>query len=301
LQIGPALERYTPLRVDIAQSVIRKLAQGLQCESAEGQSSHDLSIALDGDHVTFHPSDPLLTKYGFSGVPYRIPSNVVDICHVVSAATRYYHYLRRSSEQRVLGKKVHVEFTRVNPLEDEYDDDLNQLYQAEGENLNHDGVIDIVVEKDALYGMKIVNDWNKPIYLAIFYFDQSDFSISVYLNSNTQSSLLLITFIDFLESWYRAPSKETADQDPPLLPKGSLTIGYGSGGEPPHKFFLREGQDIDINFLKIFLSTKPTDLPNASQLSPFQKGRGACDVVSDTGGFQDSKDITLVLRRKPAA
>jgi hypothetical protein len=185
------MKRYTRLRVTVEHrlsSIAQTLAQTLQCESVEfhsRQSGHDLYIAPDGDHVTFHFSDPLLTKYGFSGVPYHIPRNVGDICHVVRAAARYYHYLRRGSEQRVLGKKVHVEFTRVNPLEDEYDDDLNQIYQAEGENLNCDGVVDVVVEKDAMYGMKIVNGWNIPVYLAVFYFDQSDLSIGTYPNSDT--------------------------------------------------------------------------------------------------------------------
>jgi len=59
------------------------------------------------------------------------------------------------------------------------------------------------------------------------------------------------------------------------LPKngGVLTIGYGSGGAPAQTFYLRPGQNFDIGFLKIFLSTKPVDLSSIPQISPFEKTR----------------------------
>ena len=59
------------------------------------------------------------------------------------------------------------------------------------------------------------------------------------------------------------------------LPKngGVLTIGYGSGGAPAQTFYLRPGQNFDIGFLKIFLSTEPVDLSSIPQSTPFEKTR----------------------------
>jgi hypothetical protein len=50
---------------------------------------------------------------------------------------------------------------------------------------------------------------------------------------------------------------------------GTLTLGYGSGGVAPQEFVLTPGQDLETGFLKIFISSKPVDLYNVSQLSPF--------------------------------
>jgi len=57
---------------------------------------------------------------------------------------------------------------------------------------------------------------------------------------------------------YYEPSSTAGQFTPDVpLPKngGVLTIGYGSGGAPAQTFYLRSGQNLDVGFLKIFLST----------------------------------------------
>jgi len=61
--------------------------------------------------------------------------------------------------------------------------------------------------------------------------------------------------------------------DPPLKPKASLSIGYGSGGSPPFTYFIDEGQSVDVGFLKLFLTTEYVDFSDVPQLSPFERGR----------------------------
>ena len=53
-------------------------------------------------------------------------------------------------------------------------------------------------------------------------------------------------------------------------------MGYGDSGSVPYAFFLREGQNVDVGTLKLFLSRKHVDLSAVAQSSPFQ-------VVSITG------------------
>jgi hypothetical protein len=47
-------------------------------------------------------------------------------------------------------------------------------------------------------------------------------------------------------------------------------VGFGDSGSVPHSFFLREGQDVDVGILKLFLSRKQVDLSDVAQSSPFQ-------------------------------
>jgi hypothetical protein len=60
--------------------------------------------------------------------------------------------------------------------------------------------------------------------------------------------------------------------DPLLLAKGSITIGYGAGDDKPLVFNPAEGQNVDIGFLKLFLSTEYVDLSDIAQESPFTTG-----------------------------
>ena len=46
-------------------------------------------------------------------------------------------------------------------------------------------------------------------------------------------------------------------------------MGYGDSGTVPHTFFLREGQNIDVGILKLYLSREHVDFADVAQLSPF--------------------------------
>jgi hypothetical protein len=82
------------------------------------------------------------------------------------------------------------------------------------------------------------------------------------------------------------------------LPKngGVLTIGYGSGGAPAQTFYLRPGQNLDVGFLKIFLSTKPVDLSSMSQSSPFERTRSN-DLLARTNEGTWGTMLIPVLQR----
>ena len=55
----------------------------------------------------------------------------------------------------------------------------------------------------------------------------------------------------------------------PLKVKGQLTVGHGNAGWAPHTFFLREGQNVDVGIVKLFLSRKQVSLSGVAQSSPF--------------------------------
>ena len=46
-------------------------------------------------------------------------------------------------------------------------------------------------------------------------------------------------------------------------------MGYGDSGSVPYAFFLREGQNVDVGTLKLFVSRRHVDLSDVAQSSPF--------------------------------
>jgi hypothetical protein len=77
--------------------------------------------------------------------------------------------------------------------------------------------------------------------------------------------------IPFLVSYYQPPTAGKFKLDPPLPPYDSLTLGYGAGNSNPYNYVLRDGQNVDVGHLKLFLATEPIDFSSVPQLSPFKQ------------------------------
>ena len=85
----------------------------------------------------------------------------------------------------------------------------------------------------------------------------------------------------------------------PLRSKQSLKIGYGGGDANAFDFYIADGQDVDISFLKLILSTKPVNLEDIECGSPFlstdHATKSAPPVNVDEWG---SILIPIVLKRR---
>ena len=100
-----------------------------------------------------------------------------------------------------------------------------------------------------------------------------------------------------LDAWYEPPFAARNGQFPPLQPNGFLTIGYGSGGVPSRKFGLDDGRNVDVGYLKLFLSTEHVDYSHVQQESPFRQDR-ATTVYKPKLRVWDTMLIPIVLLRK---
>ena len=99
---------------------------------------------------------------------------------------------------------------------------------------------------------------------------------------------------------YQPPFAGPNNVDPPLPPKGSLTVGYGSGGEVPRIFNLYKNQNVEVGFLKLFLSTEYVDLSDIEQLSPFTgttRTFGRAEGPRTRRSMWDTILITVVVRK----
>jgi len=85
--------------------------------------------------------------------------------------------------------------------------------------------------------------------------------------------------------------------EPPLKSGGTLTLGYGSGGEIPHTYPIRQGYDTDVGFLKIYLSTKPYDLSGIKQRGIFSQSRSPVPWCQRSVETWDTILIPVIQRR----
>ncbi|PBK59431.1 hypothetical protein ARMSODRAFT_899277 [Armillaria solidipes] len=213
----------------------------------------DLVIAADGDLIHFEIMDKLCRQHGLTRMPFEVKIDDADAIHrILQSSADFYWHLHRSSKGSPLAGKVNLECMKLKES-GEYTDDLEEVLTPDpnGDNLNVEGVIMVDVNEGAIYGFRITNTTPVPLYVSMFYFDVSDLSIS---------------------SYYQ-PGRAKKDADVSLPPQESLTIGYGASGTVPHMYTLREGQDVDVGFLKLFLSTECMDLSAVVQSSPFEDVR----------------------------
>ncbi|PVF99196.1 hypothetical protein CPB86DRAFT_783999 [Serendipita vermifera] len=216
--------------------------------AAVGPETADLSVFMENGEIVFTIMDALVRLYGLRRMPYTVPATANDLQRVLSAAAHYYWHFYRTSSQDILAKSIDVEFMKLHEIEvDEWGPVFDP--EPEGPNLHENSLIRVVADEQSVYGIRVTNKTDKPLYLSVFYFDHS--------------SLEIISF-------YESPTSNRI-ADAPLQPHGSLAIGYGSGGARPYSYVLPDGQDVDVGFLKFFISTEQVDLSGIAQPSPFSE------------------------------
>ncbi|PVF92206.1 hypothetical protein CPB86DRAFT_744545, partial [Serendipita vermifera] len=216
-----------------------------------------LEIKTCGDTATFAFANSFIEKLGLSKIPYRVTLVERDlILQATKAASLFHRYLNHQPLEKVFKYPVSIEFMK---LERRGKRKWDAMVQAEGRhNLNKDNQVILTSGTDR-YGMKITNKSNYHLYPYLFHFGCSDFSIGNAL-------------ITSLESFYRPPTAQKADEDISLPPNESITIGYGDGGAGPWRHFIQDPKlirwgaiildksKLDIGLFKLILTTRPADL-----------------------------------------
>jgi len=142
----------------------------------------DLGIAFENGRIVFDIKDPNVTVHGLHRMPHRIRPILAHVSPVISAAAHYYWHLRRVGHAESIQDAVDIEFTKLS------NDDARKRTPS-GPNLIDAGVVDLVVDEDDIFGIKITNNGDVPLYASVFYFDNSDFSISKYSQPEVSQSI----------------------------------------------------------------------------------------------------------------
>ena len=119
-------------------------------------------------------------------IPHSAELNVSKLRSIFDGAAHFYWHLSRTENNHNLQNMIRFEFTEVEQVDKEYDKDLNPVVQSIGDNLNQNGIINLVTGT-AMYGTRIFNNSSVPLYAALFYFNTSDLSIGAcpaYLESS---------------------------------------------------------------------------------------------------------------------
>ncbi|KAF9477973.1 hypothetical protein BDN70DRAFT_74423 [Pholiota conissans] len=200
-------------------------------------------------------------------VPVMIPSQttmeqVVDdvdadpnnLALTLSKVAHFYRELRYVKMEPKMSKHISVELYKLQEDVDADEDIGYEILSPVEPNLSNGGIVDLVIadedEENIPYGIKIVNNSTLGLYANVFHFNTHDLAISCVAAAHIGHTA-------------RGP-------DVPLEPKGgSLDIGFGSAGYHPLCFQVANGLDIDIGFLKIYLSTHSVSLGYLPQSSPF--------------------------------
>ncbi|KZV91913.1 hypothetical protein EXIGLDRAFT_718838 [Exidia glandulosa HHB12029] len=212
---------------------------------------HELELHVDGDRVLVIVADRLCTDAGLTQLPNTVSVNDAPAVYaVIEAAADFFFHLRRSNPAAPLAGKVILEAFELQARYDAKRDVFTVTPSSS--NLVTGGLMQLAISKEGpMYGFKLTSSWPCDLYVWVFMFDVSNLSV--------------VTL-------YK-PTFSKTHPDPSLPGRGSLTLGYGSGGVEPREFFLREGADVDVEYLKVYVSSEAVDLSNIAQDSPFGPGQ----------------------------
>ena len=291
VRIYVADERLKDLvkKIDPNQRIIRLVDQDRRAE---------FGIALKNGKVVFNIYDPDVTRHRLTRMPYTVEPTLEALSPVIRGAAHFYWHRRRTPQTgRGLARYVEIKATELKQESVTYDEGLKRsiVYGPTGD---WKGGKEVDLQPGKPYGWRIVNNCGESLYPALFYFDNSDWSIS----ELQPLVVVMMLIMQFLVSYYQPPTAR-GTVDPPLKAKRHLTVGYGDSGSAPYTFFLREGQNIDVGILKMFLSRKQVNLSHVAQSSPFTSRRGTAEYTppndrpTDIPLPWDTVEIPVVQRR----
>ncbi|KAI0314211.1 hypothetical protein OF83DRAFT_464327 [Amylostereum chailletii] len=236
------------------------------------KATAQMTVASDGDSVVFKHLENGIpstgpSSLGLDHISHRLTeARASDVIDILYRAAHFFSYVCRSSETDVLsGLCVYmVTLHSTNRL----DKHFSRILEPDPNAIDcmRCNTLDIEADNKTLYGIHITNTSSKTLYVSVFVFNASNLEI---------------------ELWYQSCARGNSA---PLRPHEELTIGYGTGGTAPYKWYLPPGQDHDISFIKLFFSGEPMDLSDIQQASPFsgtrarmampQRARGVWDTVT---------------------
>jgi hypothetical protein len=198
IQTKPSAEACLRLFVEKDEQrlacVFAALAKSMQDASShrtrflleDDKAKSDAAIISRDGKLAFETMDPLVRQAGMTFFNGVLEPRIEAADAVIRAMAHYHWHLRRSNEKRPFQDRIRIKFLKLQA--NDLDDDLDPIVEPvdENEDLNNNGLVDLVVQDDAMYGIRIFNDLNVPLYAAVFFFD-SDLSISEFLNAKAFS------------------------------------------------------------------------------------------------------------------
>jgi hypothetical protein len=86
--------------------------------------------------------------------------------------------------------------------------------------------------------------------------------------------------------------------DPSIAARGELTIGYGAGGANRQGFKISDDDlDVEVTYLKVFITTSPVDLSYIAQESPFPSFRKGITQTDPPKDIWNTLTMAIIAKR----
>jgi len=276
----PTLTVALPSSNDAFMPLIRRIVEAMDQQRpdkrnislVEVDKPHELSLRIDSyGAVFFDVNDLEANSFGVRSIAHSTSITNAEHMHtVLSSAADFFYHLRRSNKAKSLSQYVTLEAHTLQRIHSN-----NVWMLSNNVNLNRDGVMTVNVNEGQSYGFRLVNRSQSPLYIWAFLFDLSDLAIQTLFSPNI--------------------AKGTEHESASIQPNSELTIGYGSGGARHTSFVISGNIDVEVSYLRIFLTTTYVDLSFVAQESPFPPRRGLVRVPSKDRW--DALTMTIVCKR----
>ncbi|GAB1520211.1 hypothetical protein RhiTH_003284 [Rhizoctonia solani] len=225
---------------------------------------HNIDSAPESLEVAFSICDSIAQAHGVSKLEQRKPAQRRNVESVLFAAAKWNWHLRRINEQHIKeGRHSVIEMGMYKVGQSIRANRRELLQDPESVPVTYDetgtaALVEFVARSRDLYGIKLSNKRSVPLYVSMFFFDATDFSI-VHLFGHSASN---------------------GQGDPELPADGELFIGDAVDGGSPLKFTIPLTKKVEVGHLKVFWSTDPLELDHVPQPSAFdsRSSRGVTKV-----------------------
>ncbi|CAE6457555.1 unnamed protein product [Rhizoctonia solani] len=211
------------------------------------EDSADMVVDVySGREVTFRLCDRQAEQYRLAMRAKRVRVERSAVDEVLFKVAKWKWHLERKNESGETTNPVTMELitTAVRPGREII------MYDERGRrSINTAGIADFRVNDHDLYGIKLTSRIDKPLYVRIFYFDPTDFSIADMFGHTVES----VCVIDA---------------------RGTFIIGDNREGGRPLRFILDPGEKLDLGYVKVFWSTESLELEGLEQRPKFDRSSG---------------------------
>ncbi|PBK76176.1 hypothetical protein ARMSODRAFT_1080291 [Armillaria solidipes] len=283
---GPVLAIHCNSPDDLTRILTKDCETGLTVPAiaTDNRCEADLCLTVEGSTVFFDRGDKDSVFGASKDFPSRFSAGL-DVNNITGIRRVVDRYGRFNSHLNAPGSLPFSDYISMKMHELKID---KGGLSPTGDNILPDGEekpIEFVIDSslgEKYYGFTIHNTSNIDLYAYLFYFDASTLEI---------------------DAWYCPPNlgsnKKEGLVDTYLQRGSTLTLGFGSGGMSPIRFTVPDGQDVDVSFFKIFVTTQAVNLRSISQSPPFNEAikRAAERAPPPVPKDWASRTIPVVSRR----
>jgi len=167
--------------LDILRGVPNEISFELVFNRKGASVEVDTIVDESGTKLVFNSLDDRVTRHGLRRIHPTSNLQIDDAASLLHGAAHYHHCLDLSISDIKFRQLIDIRFYKLQGGNGPFDTPKDRY--TVGDNLLKDDIIPLEVDNtddEAAYGIEIVNKSHRDLYPYVYYFDNSDLSISEY-------------------------------------------------------------------------------------------------------------------------